>query len=79
MTIDDKNQNDIIDSKLIRSFEIDYIFNDVPINRVKNKPKVENKANMLFELKIKLKKLKIVNLKKMDLKSYLAMVIIIAK
>ncbi len=64
MTIDDKNQNDIIDSKLIRSFEIDYIFNDVPINRVKNKPKVENKANMLFELKNKIEKVKNCELKK---------------
>ncbi len=64
MTIDDKNQNDIIDSKLIRSFEIDYIFNDVPINRVKNKPKVENKANMLFELKNKIEKVENCELKK---------------
>ena len=64
MTIDDKNQNDIIDSKLIRSFEIDYIFNDVPINRVKNKPKVENKANIFFELKNKIEKVKNCELKK---------------
>ena len=36
MIISDKNQNDIISSELINSYDIEYIFNNKPINRSKN-------------------------------------------
>ena len=36
MIIKYKNQNDIINSDLINSYEIEYIFNDSPINRYQN-------------------------------------------
>jgi len=36
----DKNQNDIVNSELINSYDIEYIFNDKPINRIKTKPRV---------------------------------------
>ena len=42
MTINHKDQNDIIDFELIKSFEIEEIFNNRPINRLKNDLKVEN-------------------------------------
>ena len=61
MTLEDKNQNDIINSEFINSYDIDYIFSDKPINRFKTKPKVEDKSKQLNELKKKLKILKIVN------------------
>ena len=51
MTLEDKNQNDIINSELINSYNIEYIFNDKPINRFKTKPKVEDKLTLLDNLK----------------------------
>ena len=51
MTINHKDQNDIIDFELIKSFEIEEIFNNRPINRLKNDLKVENKTNKLNNLK----------------------------
>ena len=51
MTINHKDQNDIIDFELIKSFEIEEIFNNQPINRLKNGLKVENKTNKLNNLK----------------------------
>ena len=51
MTINHKDQNDIIDFELIKSFEIEEIFNNQPINRLKNDLKVENKTNKLNNLK----------------------------
>ena len=68
MTINNKNQNDIVDFKLIKSFEIEEIFSDQPINRLENKLKVENKLNSLNNLKSKIEKLKTVSLKTMHLK-----------
>tara|TARA_B100000700_G_C14716949_1_gene701858 strand:- start:62 stop:766 length:705 start_codon:yes stop_codon:yes gene_type:complete len=63
MTIDDKNQNDIIEDNLIRSFEIDYIFNNSPINRIKNDAILENKTDRLFDLKKKIENIKNCKLK----------------
>ena len=42
MTLEDKNQNDIINSELINSYDIEYIFSDKPINRFKIKMKDGN-------------------------------------
>ena len=54
MIVKDKNQNDIVDQELINSFEIDYIFEDKPINRFKNKPTIENINSKLNNLKTKI-------------------------
>ena len=50
MTSRDKNQNDIINSELINSYNIDYVFSDRPINRFKTKPLVEDISNKLNDL-----------------------------
>ena len=50
MIIDDKNQNAIINTELINSYNIEYVFSDKPINRIKTKPKVENKSKLLDNL-----------------------------
>ena len=50
MTLEDKNQNDIINSELINSYNIDYVFSDRPINRFKTKPLVEDISNKLNDL-----------------------------
>ena len=55
MIVKGKNQNDIIDQELINSFEIDYIFQNTPINRFKNKPTIENMNSKLNDLKAKIK------------------------
>ena len=64
MIIKYKNQNDIINSELINSYEIDYIFNNKPINRFKNKPTIENIQTALENLKKKIKNISNCNLKK---------------
>ena len=53
------NQNDPFNLELLNSIGNDYVFNDSPINRLKNKninfsKKNENKANNLMELKKKI-------------------------
>jgi len=63
MIVKDKNQNDIMHSDLINSFEIDYIFDNKPINRFKNKPTIENVNSKLNELKSKIKNINNCNLK----------------
>ena len=60
----DKNQNDIIVQELINSFEFDYIFNNKPINRFKNKPTIENIGVNLKNLKSKILKINNCDLKK---------------
>ena len=50
MTSRDKNQNDIINSELINSYNIDYVFSDRPINRFKTKPLIEDISNKLNDL-----------------------------
>ena len=54
MILDDKNQNDILNSELINSYDIEYVFNNKPINRIKTKPEVENKSKLLENLKEKI-------------------------
>ena len=54
MILDHKNQNDILNSILTNSYDIEYVFNNKPINRFKTKPKVENKSKLLENLKEKI-------------------------
>ena len=54
MTVKDKNQNDIMSQELTKSFEIDYIFENKPINRSKNKPTIENINSRLNDLKTRI-------------------------
>ena len=61
----DKNQNDILSSELSNSYDIEYIFNDKPINRTKTKPKVEEKSYLLDELRKKIE-----NIENCELKSH---------
>jgi len=65
MILDNKNQNDIINAELINSYDIEYVFNDKPLNRITNKPKLENKSELLINLKEK-----ILNIKNCKLKNY---------
>ena len=65
MILDDKNQNDILNSELINSYDIEYVFNNKPINRIKTKPKVENKSKLLENLKEKIS-----NIDNCELKSH---------
>ena len=51
MTLNLKNQNDILNLENLNSNEIEYIFNDKPINRLKTKPQLEDKKKLLSELK----------------------------
>ena len=57
MTLEDKNQNDILNDNSKNSLDIEYVFSDKTINRFKIKPKVEDISIKLKELKelIKLK------------------------
>ena len=59
----EKNQNDIIDQELLNSFRIDYIFDSKPINRIKNKPTIENINSKLNDLKEKISKVNNCDLK----------------
>ena len=63
MIVKDKNQNDIMHSDLINSFEIEYIFDNKPIKRFINKPTIENINSSLENLKSK-----ILNINNCDLK-----------
>ena len=45
------NQNDIINTEIINSYDLDCIFGNKPINRVKNEPLTLNKAEELVKLK----------------------------
>ena len=64
MTVKDKNQNDIMSQELINSFEIDYIFENKPINRFKNKPTIESINSRLSDLKAKIENIDNCELKK---------------
>ena len=61
----DKNQNDILSSELSNSHDIEYIFDDKPINRIKTKPKVEEKSYLLDGLRKKIE-----NIENCELKSH---------
>ena len=51
MTLEDKNQNDIINSELVNSYNIEYVYSDKPINRFKTKPILEDKPKLLDNLR----------------------------
>ena len=51
MTSEDKNQNDILRLEIINSLNNRYIFSNKPINRYKNEPKIEDKQNLLQNLR----------------------------
>ena len=55
MIVKEKNQNYIMNQDLLNSFEIDYIFENKPINRFKNKPTIEMINSKLNNLKEKIK------------------------
>ena len=63
MIVKDKNQNDIMDQKMLNSFEIDYNFKNKPINRFNNKPTIENINERLSALKAKINSITNCNLK----------------
>ena len=65
MILDHKNQNDILNSELTDSYDIEYVFSDKPINRIKTKPKLENKSKLLENLKEKIS-----NIDNCELKSH---------
>ena len=64
MTVIDKNQNDIMNKDLINSFEMDYIFENKPIDRFKNKPTIEITSEKLNNLETKIKNIANCELKK---------------
>ena len=51
MTLEDNNQKNILNSELINSYDIDYIFSNKAINRLKTKPKLEDKSKLLLNLR----------------------------
>ena len=55
MIVKEKNQNYIMNQDLINSFEIDYIFENKPINRFKSKPTIEITNSKLNYLQVKIK------------------------
>ena len=63
MTLEDKNQNDIVNSELINLLDIEYVFSNKPINRFKIKPKLEDKSSLLSELKVEIENIENCELK----------------
>ena len=70
MILDHKNQNDILNSELTNSYDIEYVFSDKPINRIKTKPKLENKSKLLENLKEKIS-----NIENCELKSHATQIV----
>ena len=62
MTLEEKNQNDILD-EFNDPNAIEFIFDDKPINRFKTKPEVEDKISLLAKLKNDLQNIKNCELK----------------
>ena len=50
MTLEEKNQNDIL-NEFNDPNEIEFIFSDKPINRFKTKPELEDKISLLSKTK----------------------------
>ena len=48
------NQNDIINTEILNSYDLDGIFSNNPINRLKSEPTVEDKTSKLKNLKEKI-------------------------
>jgi len=57
------NQNNIINGEVINSYDLDYVFSNNPINRVKNQPLVKNKTDQLNKLKEKIQNIENCELK----------------
>ncbi len=57
------NQNDIINTEIINSYDLDCVFSNNPINRVKTKPIVENKTDQLKKLREKIQNIENCELK----------------
>ena len=64
MTLNFKNQNDILNLEKINSNEIEYIFSDKPINRLKTKPQLEDKIKLLSKLRSEIENIDNCELKK---------------
>ncbi len=64
MIISDKNQNDIISSELINSYDIEYIFNNKPIIRSESIPSGTGKSLSLKNLREKISNIENCELKK---------------
>ena len=62
MTLEEKNQNDIL-NEFNDPNEIEFIFSDKPINRFKTKPELEDKIALLTKLKNDLQNIKNCELK----------------
>ena len=74
------NQKDSFDIELLNSIEYNYVFNDIPINRLKNKINTpnkldENKHEKLVKLKQKIDSIEDCKLKKMLQGSFLLTVV----
>ena len=57
MIENDKNQKDKINEELINTYEISYIFENKPLNRLKTKPTLEKKSDRLYQLKRKIEEI----------------------
>ena len=64
MTIDNKNQNDKINSELINSYNINYEFENKPINRTNISSTYEGKLSLIKSLKKKIVEIKNCELEK---------------
>ena len=64
MTLNFKNQNDILNLEKLNSNEIEYIFSDKPINRLKTKPQLEDKIKLLSKLRNEIENIDNCELKK---------------
>jgi len=64
MTLSFKNQNDILNLEKLNSNDIEYIFSDKPINRLKTKPQIEEKIKLLDKLRSEIENIDNCELKK---------------
>jgi len=63
MTLEDKNQNDILNNEFIDQNDIEFTFSNKPINRFKTKPALEDKVSLLANLKKDIQNIKNCELK----------------
>ena len=63
MTLENKNQKDIINSELLDSYDIEYIFSNKALNRVNNKLTIVDKNKSLLTLKKKIQSIENCELK----------------
>tara|TARA_B100001057_G_scaffold501100_1_gene620537 strand:+ start:172 stop:876 length:705 start_codon:yes stop_codon:yes gene_type:complete len=54
MTLNEKNQNDIIDTELLNELGIEHEFSEQPINRFKKSVSNEDKSNQLTKLRVEI-------------------------